>query len=109
METGLFYRGGPRLHARRLDVKFTRTGLVNDKRGVSVFDRPDHPNLKRHGDAHLIIQLPESLKVIQHGFDPSHHEIVPVAEMTFEMYEAELGKAVLVPVPGLIEGASADD
>jgi hypothetical protein len=109
MATGPFYRGGPRLHARRLDVKFDRNGLVKNIRGVSVYDRPDHPNLKRHGDVHLVTQLPESLRLIQHGFDLSHHEIAPVVEMTFEEYEAELGKAVLVPISGLIEGESFDE
>ena len=101
MATGRFYRGGPRLQARRIDVKFNpRTGLVRDARGVSVFDRSDHPSLHRHGDAHLVTQLPGSLKVIQHGSDPSHHEIVPVGEMTYGEYEAELARAVLVPVGG---------
>lgn len=97
MAAGNFYRGGNSLKPKLREVKIDRaTGLVQTDRGVSVFDSPD--NLDRFGGAFLLTNVPESLRIIQHGRDPAHHEIVPVSPMTMDDYEAALNSIVLVKV-----------
>lgn len=92
-----FYRGGNSLKPKRREVKIDpATGLLQTQRGVSVFNRPD--DLDRFGGAFLLTNLPESLKIIQQGRDPAHHEIVPVSPMTMNEYEAALNSIVLVKV-----------
>jgi hypothetical protein len=95
----VFYRGGPSMKPRRTEVKVDpRTGLLRSTRGVSVYDRPDHPNLAAFGGAYRLSQLPEQLAVIQIGRDPAHHEIIPAIAMTFEQYGALLDQIVLTAV-----------
>lgn len=95
MATVSFYRGGNSLVPKPREVKVDPvTGLVQPQRGVSVFDRPD--NLDRFGGAFLLTNVPESLKIIQQGRDPTHYEIVPAAPMTMDEYEEALSKIVLV-------------
>jgi hypothetical protein len=45
-----------------------------------------------------VTQLPDTLRIIQRGGNPHHHEIVPAAPMTEDEYEAELARIVLVPI-----------
>jgi hypothetical protein len=97
MTPGSYYRGGNSLKPKLRQVKIDpATGLVEAQRGVSVFNRPD--NLDRFGGAFLLTKVPESLRIIQHGRDPTHHEIVPVSPMTMDDYEEALDSIVLVKV-----------
>jgi hypothetical protein len=97
MAAGNFYRGGKTLKPKPREVKIDPvTGLVLPQRGVSVFNRPD--NLDRFGGAFLLTNVPDSLRIIQQGRDPTHHEIVPAAPITMDDYEAALNCIVLVPV-----------
>ena len=103
MGTRRYYRGGPSLLARmNIDVRVDRTTmLLKGGRGVSVYDRPDHPNLIRLGGAYLLGELPEGLEIIQAGKrDLSHHEIVPARNLslTFEDYQSLLDRIPLTPV-----------
>jgi hypothetical protein len=92
-----YYRGGPSLAARPIDVIINRgTGLVSPTRGVSVFDRPD--GLDRFGGAYEVGPIPQSLKIVKTGRDPHHYEIAPAYEMTFDEYAAELAKISLTRV-----------
>lgn len=92
-----YYRGGPSLAPRRIDVIINRrTGLVMPTRGVSVFDRPD--GLDRFGGAYEVGLIPDTLRVVKAGQNPHHYEIAPAFEMTFERYEFELTKISLWPV-----------
>jgi hypothetical protein len=97
MGTGSFYRGGNSLKPKRREVKIDpATGLVGTQRGVSVFNRRD--NLGRFGGACQLTNIPETLRFIQQGRDPAHHEIVPVSPMTMDDYEEALNSIVLVKV-----------
>src|SRR5262245_3939752 len=97
MATTNYYRGGPSLKPKPREVKINRgTGLLTTKRGVSVYDRPE--NLQRFGGAYRVTNLPPELRIIQHGQDPHHFEIVPDHPMTMQDYEEALEKVVLVPV-----------
>ena len=62
-----------------------------------MYDNADHRNLISHGGAFLISELPDGLRVIQAGQDPSHHEIVPVdpLSMTFDEYQKLLNQIIL--------------
>jgi hypothetical protein len=92
-----YYRGGRNLKPKPREVKIdAATGLVQPIRGVSVYSRPD--NLDRFGGAYLLTQLPIESKIIQHGRDPFHFEIVPVRRMTMQEYEQALGSIVPVRV-----------
>ncbi len=65
MATGPYYRGGSSLRPRLDEVRVDRlTGLLKPMRGVSVYDRSDHPNLTRLGGAHLLGPLPDRLAMI---------------------------------------------
>jgi hypothetical protein len=97
MAESAFYRGGDSLAVRPHEVRVDpATGLVQPTHGVSVFDRPDQ--LDRFGGAFQITEVPDTLKIIQRGRDVHHHEIVPVAPLTLEEFQAELKRIVLVPV-----------
>ena len=99
MDTESFYRGGASLSPRLDEVRFDRlTSLLKTTRGVSVYNRPDHPNVMNHGGAYLVGSIPEGLIVIQAGRDPSHHEIVPGRPMTFENFADLLGQITLTPL-----------
>jgi hypothetical protein len=92
-----YYRGGPSLAPRRIDVIINRkTGLVMPTRGVSVFDQPD--GLDRFGGAYEVGPIPDALRLVKTGRNPHHYEIAPAFEMTFERYEFELAKISLQPV-----------
>jgi hypothetical protein len=54
--------------------------------------------LASHGGAYLVGLLPERLKIIQAGRDPSHHEIVPPSPMLFEEFEDLLAQITLTSV-----------
>ena len=98
MVIGPLYRGGASLRPRADEVKIDRlSGLLKPTRGVSVYDRSDHPNLAKHCGAHLLGSLPSGLKAIQAGRDPSHHEIVPDAAMSFEEFAGLLDRISLTP------------
>jgi hypothetical protein len=68
---------------------------IKASRFLASFNRPDH--LDRISGAYRVTGVPEELKIIQRGRDPSHFEIVPARPMTLAEYEAALGKIVLVP------------
>jgi hypothetical protein len=92
----VFYRGGTSLTPRPGEVRIDpATGLVRTTHGISVYDRPD--GLDRFGGPYEVTQLPVTLRIIQRGKDPHHHEIVAASPMTPEDYETELARIVLVP------------
>ncbi|MBI2807874.1 MAG: hypothetical protein HYX68_23065 [Planctomycetes bacterium] len=92
-----YYRGGPTLAPRRIDVIINRkTGLVMPGRGVSIADRSD--GLDRFGGAFEVGTIPNTLEIVGAGRNPHHFEIAPKQEMTFEQYEAELAKISLTKV-----------
>ena len=100
MTARFYYRGGSKMSPDPDEVRVDRlTGLLKTTHGLSVYDRPDHPNLARHGGAHRLGDLPDTLRIIQRGRDPAHHEVVPAGPMTFEDFEEELGKVTLTPIP----------
>jgi hypothetical protein len=91
-----YYRGGTNLKPRPFEIRIDPvTGMVQPTHGISVFNRPN--GLDRFGGAFRITGLPEELKIIQRGRDPSHFEIVPSHPMTLQDYEAALSKIILVP------------
>jgi hypothetical protein len=45
-----------------------------------------------------VTNLPEELRIVQRGRDPTHFEIVPARPMTPAEYEEALSKIVLIPV-----------
>ena len=95
MAAGNFYRGGSSLKPKPREIKIDPiTGLVKPERGVSVFDRPD--NLDRFGGAFRLTNVPETLRIVQRGRDPTHYEIVPAAPMTMDEYEGALDTIILV-------------
>jgi len=72
-----YYRGGPSLVPRPIDVIIDKaTGLLRPNRGVSIWDLPD--GLDRFGGAHEIGDIPESLRIVKTGRNPHHYEIAPV-------------------------------
>jgi hypothetical protein len=92
-----FYRGGSNLTPKPREVRIDpATGLVLPVRGVSVFDKPD--NLEPFGGAYRLDNLPPTLRIIQVGRDPHHHEIVAAQPMTMAEYERELGKITLTAI-----------
>ena len=94
---GPFYRGGPSLAPRLIDVMINRkTGLVMPTRDVSVFDQSI--GLERFGGAYEVGPIPESLRIAKTGRNPHHFEIAPASAMTFAEYEKELAKVTLKPV-----------
>lgn len=99
MSSPTYYRGGPSLVPRRSEVRFDKTtGLVKPARGLSVYDRPDHPNLARFGGSYQVANLPPGLQVVQVGEDPSHHEIVPARLMTWDEYVDLVQQITLISV-----------
>jgi hypothetical protein len=96
MAADAYYRGGTSRKPTPGDVRIdAATGLVQPTHGISVYDRPD--GLERFGGAHRVTAVPDSLRIIQRGRDPHHHEIVPARPMTLAEYEAAFGQVVLVP------------
>jgi len=92
-----YYRGGPSLVPRRIDVIINRkSGLILPGRGVSVSDRPD--DLDSFGGAYEVGPIPGTLEIVNAGRSPHHFEIAPAQAMTFEQYEAELAKITLTRV-----------
>ena len=107
MNQDRYYRGGPNLVARVQEVKIDRqTNKLKSYRGVSVYSQPDHPNVAAHGGAYLVGVLPETLRFLQVGRDPSHHEIVPFQadSMTFQEYQRLLDQVELTRVETTREG-----
>lgn len=100
MLTGPFYRGGESLSPIRLkDTKEDkRTKRLKTTHGVSVYDRPDHPNLATHGGAYQVGDIPDRLSIVKTRKDPSHYEIAPAVEMTYEEYEELLKQITLIRV-----------
>jgi len=98
MPGGRFYRGGASLRPLPDDVRFDRlSGLVKTTHGVSVYDRPDHPNLAGRGGVYVLGVLTADLRIVQRGRDPSHHEIVPAIPMSFEEFREHLDRVPLDP------------
>jgi hypothetical protein len=92
-----YYRGGPNLAARPIDVIIDKkTGLVSPTRGVSIFDQPD--GLERFGGAYEVGAVPETLQIVKTGRNAHHFEIAPKRAMAFDEYQAELAKITVKPV-----------
>ena len=97
MPAGAYYRGGNSLKPKAGEVKVdSATGLLKTTRGVSIFNRPD--GLERFGGAYQVLDVPEDVRIVQRGRDPSHFEIVPARPMTMAEYESALEQIVMVPV-----------
>jgi F420-dependent methylenetetrahydromethanopterin dehydrogenase len=87
------YRGGNQFIAKTNEVKIEpKTGFLKPTNGISVNLDPN--KVRRFGGAYRIIDLPDTLKIIQRGRDPQHYEIVPRAVnlLTFEQFNEELRK-----------------
>ena len=87
------YRGGNQFIAKPNEVKIDRkTGFVKPTNGISVHLNPNQ--VKKFGGAYKIIDLPNTLKIIQRGRDLQHYEIVPRTAnlLTFEQFNQELQK-----------------
>jgi len=92
-----YYRGGPSLAPRLIDVIINpTTRLAMPGRGVSISDLPT--GLDRFGGAYEIGPIPGTLEIVKAGRKPNHFEIAPTQEMTFEQYESELAKITLTRV-----------
>ena len=77
-----FYRGGSNFEARPNEVRIDpKTNTV----------KPTHGILEAHIRFCL---LPNTLKIVQKGRDPRHHEVVPREAnlLTYEQYQEELSK-----------------
>lgn len=93
-----YYRGGNSLKPKPKELRIDpRTGLVLPVHGVSVFSRPD--NLERFGGPYRVTNVPDELRIIQAGRNPTHFEIVPAYPMSPAEYEDALNKIILIPVP----------
>lgn len=91
------YRGGNQFIAKPNEVKIDlETGFVKPINGISVHLDPN--KVKRFGGAYRIIDLPDTLKIIQRGRDPEHYEIVPRSAnlLTFEQFNEELRKIQVI-------------
>src|SRR5437773_1388174 len=96
MAMDAYYRGGNSLRPRAGEVRVDpATGLVKTTRGVSVYNRPE--GLERFGGPHRVTNVPEALRIVQRGRDPTHFEIVPARPMTMAEYEEALDQIVLMP------------
>jgi hypothetical protein len=92
-EEQTFYRGGSQFQALPNEVKIDQhTGFVKPTNGISVHLDPN--KVRRFGGAYKIIDLPDTLKIIQRGRDIQHYEIVPREAnlLTFEQFNDELKK-----------------
>ncbi|MEC4817064.1 MAG: hypothetical protein SAK29_27915 [Scytonema sp. PMC 1069.18] len=92
-----FYRGGNQFQAKPNEVKIDQyTGCVKPTNGISVHLDPN--KIRRFGGAYKIIDLPDTLKIIQRGRDIEHYEIVPREAnlLTFEKFNEELGKIQVI-------------
>ena len=61
-----------------------------------MYNRPD--NLERFGGAHRVTNVPEELRIVQTGADPTHYEILPARPMPLAEYDEALQKIILIPV-----------
>lgn len=87
------YRGGNEFIAKLNEVKIDqKTGFIKPTNGISVHLDPN--KVRRFGGAYKIIDLPDTLKIIQRGRDPQHYEIIPRTAnlLTFEQFNEELRK-----------------
>lgn len=92
-----YFRGGPSLTARPIDIRIDpTTGLVRPGRGVSVFSEPD--GLERFGGAFEVTSVPAELTLIQTGRNPKHYELAPAEPMSMADFTAALARVVLEPV-----------
>jgi hypothetical protein len=73
------------MNVRPQDLRLDSNGLVKTTHGVSL--STNAAKLERFGGARRIKALPEGLKIIQRGADPSHYEIVPTFPMTLEQFQ----------------------
>jgi len=77
------------------DFKTDANSFVKTSHGVSVFDNPESVSSKGRDPFEIVNEsVPDTLKFIQRGQDPSHFEIVPAREATLkpEEFAAELEK-----------------
>lgn len=87
-----YYRGGDSFKARELDVKMTEGQIVQPTRGVSL--NTDKSQLSRFSKISQVDSIPDSLRIIQRGENPTHYEIIPKFSMTFEKFNEELSKII---------------
>ncbi|WP_199246769.1 hypothetical protein [[Phormidium] sp. ETS-05] len=88
-----FYRGGSNFEARPNKVRIDpTTNTVKPTHGISIHQ--DAARVRRFGGAYKILFVPNTLKIVQKGRDPSHHEFVPREAnlLTSEQYQEELSK-----------------
>lgn len=88
-----FYRGGNNFEARPYEVRIDpETNYVKPTHGILI--HKDADRVRRFGGAYKIVFLPDTLKIVQRGREPSHHEIVPLEAnfLTYEQYQEELRK-----------------
>jgi hypothetical protein len=82
-----------------VDVQVNKqTGLLRTNRGVSLFDAP--AKVERFGGAYEVENLPDGLKIQQRGSNPSHYELMPAKDMSFEEYSGLLKQVRLRLVSG---------
>ncbi len=90
------YRGGKDFTVKPNEVRFNKiTGNVKTTHGVSVNLDPN--SVSKFGGAYKIDGIPDGLKIIQRGANPSHFEIVPTYEMPLETFQMLLNK---IPISG---------
>lgn len=88
------YRGGNDFTVKSSEVRIDdKTGKVKTTHGVSL--NVDKDAVSGFGGIYKIESLPDGLKIIQRGTNPKHFEIVPVHEMTLEIYQELLYQIVV--------------
>ena len=87
-----YYRGGDSFKASVKDVRRTKEGLVKTTRGVSL--NTDKSQLSRFSKISQVDSIPDSLRIVQCGKNPTHYEIIPKFSMTFEKFNEELSKII---------------
>ncbi len=70
-----------------------KDGLVQPERGVSLSTNKE--KMQRFGGAYKVVWYPSTLKIVQIGRDPEHHEMPPAKPMKLEEYEAALQQVKL--------------
>lgn len=89
-QTTPVFRGGTSMTVKPNEVRVDANGQVRSTHGLSVNTNP--LGLERFGGARQVRRIPEELKIIQRGLDPSHYEIVPRRAMSLAEFQKLLDK-----------------